>query len=1047
VATFANQKSETARLVPHSGLQFITLGLNVETTPNFARTFIGHKFADQAAADGVTVPMELLPGWNEDDPVGEPPHERQGEDDEYRVSKERAIDAFGGGWVPVPFLATRAGLDAQGHEIFEHGPIDWARLRLFPAEPGTVLDGAPITHHVVIAFDTEILDREQGHYVAPTAENVRNEQEFAFASRFSDVMQFLASGATQTPERENARAMTWVEQWVFDMFVAARERQLKRRMREEEKKTVEHLARYVTLLQFINAAVAIPRIKLVDTYSDARRTRPIAVDLVLDIGNSRTCGILIETYPNDTQMSFANTVVLELRNLSEPFRVYREPFESHIEFAQTHFGSERLSKLVRSKPSFFWPSPLRIGPEAEQFREAAEATVWTSGMSSPKRYLCDLLPRNQGWYFQPGDYDQLQTPPLVARRLYQFVNARGDVRRQVDEDKPLYGRLAALLGPANAQSTAATLTFARSSIFSFMLCEVIAQAWSMINNWQFRKARGDREAPRELKRIFLSLPTAMPIQEQRILRSRAEAAVKLMWDLMGWTALQSGTPPLPSDPRPPQPPTVRVSWDEATCTQLVYLYNEIVDKFAGNVGEFFELMGKPRPLFDPEMQEAPKIETDPDRSLRIASVDVGGGTTDLMITTYHVEGGRALVPVQNFREGFRIAGDEVLREIIQQAVLQPLAAHLREAGVASPHEFLTDRFGGDKAGMDEADRQLRRLFVQRVLQPAGLGVIRAAEAATYDNEERIETTTLGALIGKAGEGGSAITPRIRDYVEAAARKWGAAASFSLEACPIPINIAGVRAAVAASLGGVFDNIAEAINALDCDVVLLSGRPTRMPATIELFVDKLAIAPDRVVPLSRYQVGKWYPFASRASFRIDDPKTATAVGCLLGVLVERQITNFTAYTNRFTMRSTAKYLGELESDGKLLKSRVRFEPTEVSDEANFSYFAQMRIGYRQLPIERWTASPLYRLKVNSKDRIRGEVTVTLGRSPSEKAAELDDPDNDEKKIAQQEAWREELQVVNAERKADGGNMKPLVSLQLETLPSEAGYWLDTGILRV
>jgi len=36
---------------------------------------------------------------------------------------------------------------------------------------------------------------------------------------------------------------------------------------------------------------------------------------------------------------------------------------------------------------------------------------------------------------------------------------------------------------------------------------------------------------------------------------------------------------------------------------------------------------------------------------------------------------------------------------------------------------------------------------------------------------------------------------------------------------------------------------------------------------------IAIAPDRVVPLSRYQVGKWYPFASRVSFRIDDPKTS------------------------------------------------------------------------------------------------------------------------------------------------------------------------------
>ena len=44
-------------------------------------------------------------------------------------------------------------------------------------------------------------------------------------------------------------------------------------MRDEEKKTVEHLARYVALVQFINAAVPVPRTRLVDTYSE-QTTRP-----------------------------------------------------------------------------------------------------------------------------------------------------------------------------------------------------------------------------------------------------------------------------------------------------------------------------------------------------------------------------------------------------------------------------------------------------------------------------------------------------------------------------------------------------------------------------------------------------------------------------------------------------------------------------------------------------------------------------------------------------------------------------------------------------
>ena len=1044
---FGSQNTDKITLVPHSGIQFYTLGFDLQTMPQFARSFIGHKFLDQARADG-TVPMELLAGWNEDDPEGEPPHQVTGDDDEYRIAKDKAVDTFLDRWIPVPFLAVRPGLDAQGREILDSGPIDWVRLRISAAEPGAKLNGVPISHYVIFAFDTEILKPDQSVYAAPTPENVRSQQEFTFASRFSDVTRFLASGDAR-PRSDKARVMSWVDQWLFEAYVDAREQQTGRRMRDEEKKTVEHLARYVALVQFINAAVPVPRTRLVDTYSEMQRVRPVLVDLVLDIGNSRTCGILIETYPNDSNTSLSNTVVLGLRNLSEPHRIYREPFESHVEFAQAHFGSRRLSRQVRGKSAFFWPSPVRIGPEATRFREMAQGSEATSGMSSPKRYLCDLMPVNQEWKFQPGDYDSEENAPLVALRLFRFVNQRGDVNREVIAEPALYKLLADSIGSTDTGGAAARQAYSRSSIFTFMLCEIVAQAWSMVNNAQFRKVRREGDAPRVLKQIYLSLPTAMPVQEQRIMRSRAQAAVKLMWDMMGWT--EEAPPNL-------EAPTVRVSWDEATCSQLVYLYNEVVEKFSGNVNEFFSLMGKPRPFVDPEQRDLRVGDGKPTNSLRVASVDVGGGTTDVMITTYHVEGDHALNPIQNFREGFRIAGDEALREIIQQTVLRPLGVYLRQAGISSPQEFLNDRFGGIGGNMTIQEQHLRREFVLRVLQPAGLGVIKAAEAADFASEERVEITTLGALLGKASGEDSAIPARIRNYIEEEAKKekWGAV-SFSLEACPIPLDMTRVRAAVSAALGDVFDNIAEAINHLDCDVVLLSGRPTRLPATIDLFVDKLAASPDRVVPFSRYQVGKWYPFASRASYRIDDPKTATAVGCLLGNLFESQVMGLTVYTERFSLRSTAKYIGELQGTGKLPDSNLCFrwndDPKIAAEEvAKISYYAPMRLGYRQLPIERWTATPLYRLKLSASSslaRVKLPVTIELGRRTNqqmEKNQQIMDV-KDQQAFTANEALKEALEVRDAYDRQGSGGMKRLFSLNLDTLPSEEGYWLDTGILTV
>lgn len=1034
-----HRSTDTHRLVPHSGIQFLTYGFHLEGSPKFSKGFIGHKLVDQVAPDG-SVPMELLTAWNDDDPEAEPEHPASSEDDEYQISKEKAVETFLDKWVPLPVLKVRPGFDDKGREILEAGPIDWVRLRISKADPGTTLDGRPITHHVVLAFDTEIVEDNQHLYAAPTPENVKNEQEFALASRFADITRFLSSGEWSDTSGKG-KVLPWIERWLFEIYADARQRQTGRPLREEDTKTVEHLARYVALVLLIGTVVPFPRIRLADTYSDRMRIKPVTVDLVLDIGNSRTCGILIESYPNETKATFANTLVLTLRNLHEPHKVYREPFESHVEFARANFGSERLSKLVRTKPAFFWPSPVRIGPEAARIRELAEGSEATTGMSSPKRYLCDLAMTNQEWRFQATDYDSDQNAPLVGRRLFQFVNAQGDVKRQAAEEEKLYKTLADYVGLTSDMSVPSALTFSRSSMFTFMLAEIIAQALAMINNPQVRSQRRERDAPRKLRRIVLSLPTAMPIQEQRIMRSRAHAAVKLVWDLMGWTA---------SPPPNLTPPEVRVSWDEATCIQMVYLYNEIVEKFGGNVVQFFDLLGKPREFLDPENPADTPARSEPQRSLRVASVDVGGGTTDLMITTYHIEGDHALVPIQNFREGFRIAGDEVLREVIQQTILPALEEFLKEAGVSSPREFLNDRFGGNKANMPIQEQHLRRQFVNRILQPAGLGVMRAAEQATYETEDGIEATTLGALLGRAPGADHAIPKHIKNYIEDEARRWGASV-FSLEDCPIRIDMRRFRTAVNLALGDVFDNIAEAVNHLDCDVVLLSGRPTRLPATIDLFTNKLAVSPDRLIPMSRYQVGEWYPFASRVGFRIDDPKTATAVGCLLCVLVERQITNFTVFTARFNMRSTAKYIGALQTGGKLDAEKVFFawsdDPQMVNqEEAMIQYFAPMRLGYRQLPIDRWNAAPLYRLKLSagtSKERIQLPLSVVLARKPVSEIASVEDL-----KLAEKEAQKEELQIRDAfNRDGGGGGLKRLFSLTLDTLPSEEGYWLDTGILKV
>ena len=78
------------------------------------------------------------------------------------------------------------------------------------------------------------------------------------------------------------------------------------------------------------------------------------------------------------------------------------------------------------------------------------------------------------------------------------------------------------------------------------------------------------------------------------------------------------------------------SFDEASCCQLVYLYAEIAQRYSGEIHKFFELKGHVRPEEKEEGYEG--------NSLTIGSIDIGAGTTDIMICSYQCKGqGRSML--------------------------------------------------------------------------------------------------------------------------------------------------------------------------------------------------------------------------------------------------------------------------------------------------------------------------------------------------------------------------------------------------------------------
>jgi hypothetical protein len=1027
------------QLVPHSGIQFITRFLDLANASRFRRMFVERPEEPEKSSN--TRRVWLYADWNDDDPSQQGILPELDWDERYTINAEKAIEPYLGKWVPVPYLRTKPGRSQGSSEPFDKGPTNWVRVQAI-SEIGEH-DGIKHTHRLIFAVDTELKrsaeDDLTGPYTAPLEEDAENQRVFRLISGMSKLSWFVQSERIHGDASAREDPQLWVEEWLRLLFLDLKRASDPARLRREPQLQFrhEHSARWLAFIDLIAEHVRPPRVAFIDTVSrrvnetDAS-TRTVNVDLVLDVGNSRTCGILMERFPNQGNVELNNCQPLRLRDISRPDLVYVEPFDSHVELAAAAFGSEQISRVSGRTRAFFWPSIVRIGREAARLRAEEAGKRTTGGISSPKRYLWDMEAVQQEWRFPASSYVEGHGPP-AERRVRRFVNENGDVISKVSREAKLFRSLYGGRAVPDIENPGAQLKFSRSSFYTFMLAEVIWQAWVMINDPEVRMERGEAGLPRRLRKIILTLPTATPVREQRIMRARAESALALLWDMMDWTdAAPTGV----------TMPEVDVRWDEATCVQVVWLYGEIARKFAGNVAVFLELVGRKRP-----QESSPGRQPVP--SLRVASLDIGGGTTDLMIINYTAVGDQGLRPEQIFREGVRIAGDDVLKLIVERIVLPAIQQQLQSCGLSfsAARDLLKGSFDDDVPDLTAEDKHRRRELVTEALVPAALALVHAYESAGPGLYERTDNQSLGELVSQEGRGEG--LREVASYLEERAVARGAT-GFSLAATEIPIDCQMMRAAVNDALGEVFDILAEALDHFDVDVVILSGRPTRMPAVAELLADRFAVPPNRIIPLHRYRAGTWYPFRATENGKIADPKTAVVVGALLCTYAQGQLDDFYYDAELIQMRSTARYIGVLGNDGKLSNENVLFEsPADAkgpvpSAEKRFDHWGIRQIGSRQLPLERWITAPLYHLSIKTGDRndvpVRQPVHVVVSRTVEEI-----DPDDKFAKKLEAEASKEQIKVIEAEDSSPSArNVTQRMVLSFRTIGSDA-YWLDNGVL--
>lgn len=948
--------------------------------------------------------------------------EIQKAESEFEVSMAASLSLLDGIWVPCPVFH----FTAPHH--FETGPGNWARMRLCKlAEPD--IDGN--THRLTLAFDTRIQTETGASYLAPNLDDVNVGSKFRMACHTWEMAWFLDQ--------------SWLNDWLHEIFTEANAHRLREDVAEELAE-LHYQAHYLNLLSLFSRPLPeqqtqekpkaiIPDIVMVANEAN-ELFKPIAVDLILDVGNSRTCGILIEDH-GQAGSGMRQNYVLQLRDLLSPEQVYQDPFESRLEFAQASFGKDHFSAKSGRHNAFQWPTIARVGKEAGRLASLRRGTEGSTGLSSPKRYLWDEQAYSHGWRFNSSYIKTDVESRATAAPFSTLIDQHGEALYAIEDGDPV-------LRPF----------YSRSSLMTFMLAEVLTQALCQINSPAQRSRQGHARTPRQLNSIILTVPPAMPLAERSILDKRLKQAIGLVWKSMGWHQEQE----IDEDPwaenvvlRIPMP-KVRVEWDEASCGQLVYLYNEANRNFAGHPQALFNTLARPD-------------KTDRE-SITLATIDIGGGTTDLVITDYKLDrisggsvGSNAYIrPEQRFRDGFKIAGDDIVLDVIQHYVLPGFTHALAAAGVSAADALMSRLCGGES--LDARDQVLRQQLNLQVFTPLALAILKEYEHYLPEQPQAPIQSSYRDLLGD-----EAVSEGVQEYVNSAIRREvDFHATFNLLDIELNVNLELLHQDFINDKFNITKTLAalcEVVAYYPCDMLLLTGRPSRLPGVQAYIRQLLPLPTDRILPLQGYRTGGWYPFHKNGL--IDDPKSTAAVGAMLCLLcANHSIPNFHFLASALKPYSTIKHIGVLDQENAISGDDVLYRDIETEDNKiklpidEEGYTPQlemrgfMRLGFRQLASARWTASPLYTLDFSAQGKERfAKMTRDGGPVPLKVRFKVVEPKrqrNDSGLISDRLVIEEIRMAGN-----DTEFRKDDLILSLNTMLDADGlgdsrYWLDSGSVK-
>ena len=237
-------------------------------------------------------------------------------------------------------------------------------------------------------------------------------------------------------------------------------------------------------------------------------------------------------------------------------------------------------------------------------------------------------------------------------------------------------------------------------------------------------------------------------------------------------------------------------------------------------------------------------------------------------------------------------------------------------------------------------------------------------------------------------------------------------------------------------------LAEIVHAYDCDILLLSGRPSRLPGIRSLLMELLPLPPERVISLHEYRVGAWYPFRD-ARLRVEDPKTTVAVGAMIAALAQSQLPDFSFRSDLLRSKSIAKFIGKLDGGGRLQREDLVYRDVDLD---NREYeLPEVAFEFRGPDVARAPASSTWcagrrrgsmRWSSPSPNMPSAMPARRRSRSRSLASKPKDKDSGDVERFRLRQVTNRDGRAVALDR----------LTLRLQTLPRREGYWLDTGMLK-